>query len=354
LENLPVVVPSPAAAKAAGMPALGDSRLSSVTRSETMAAVRKPSPIPAARYDPPLAVQSAIVLSDAPYRALPQAEGPPDSRFLIARVDGYTSSSIFEQRMAQAEMEFMAQLTRFKAAGPVTASQIEALIMTLGERRYEIQRDLCPGADASDYGQPIDKTPGSPVDHIQAHASNRHYMYFDRADRWARSLDAVVREDEAANGGSLSRSSLQEFQIMVDGVPRVGSFCAPHLHDDAGTVDIQMCHPGGDKAAAMRRQAYHLFADVANSPDFHLPGLVLTEQEAMTKLGVGDLLLMHATPFVCGSPSVVETAIDGILRSSYGLCLPDKKPGYEPFWEAMFTPVSASGAYARQFRNFYC
>ena len=62
---------------------------------------------------------------------------------------------------------------------------------------------------------------------------------------------------------------------------------------------------------------------------------------------------MHATPFICGSPSVVETGIDGILRSTLDVHLPGKRPGCEPFWEAVFTLASQMHGYARQYRNFY-
>jgi hypothetical protein len=358
LDKLPVVVPSPAAAQAIGVPSLAGARVASLTHSETIAAVVKRSrpPMDPARYDPPAAVRSAIVTADAPYRPLPRAEGPPDGRFLTAPVPGYTASSEFEQGMAKAEIAFMAELVRLKAAGPVTATDMESLITMLAKQRREIEHARFPDQDVLHFARPSSAYNGLTCDYIYETADSRHHIYHPRAEQWVRSVEQAEQEDTAANGGNLARSRAQTIEIIVAGEKRTGAFAAPYRgRDENLQLDcIEIAHPTGEAAAAMRQRGYELLAEAANSTDFHIPWLALSEPEAATLLGSAHLLLMHATPMVRGSPSIVETAIDGILRVSYGVCLGEKKPGCEPFWEAMFTAVSQAEQYARQFRNFYC
>jgi hypothetical protein len=78
----------------------------------------------------------------------------------------------------------------------------------------------------------------------------------------------------------------------------------------------------------MRNYSYQLLAHLLNLRNF------LTEEEKLDFLAEAYFLLMHATPYYCGSPAVVESFIDAYLRADLYKRLTHKKR--EPFWDVIF------------------
>ncbi len=82
---------------------------------------------------------------------------------------------------------------------------------------------------------------------------------------------------------------------------------------------LKLSHISYERQIAVRNFAYMRLIEAINQSD--LDGLAESYR-----------LLCHATPWVNGTPAVLETFIDGFLRSK-GFALPSKKD--EPFWNAI-------------------
>lgn len=95
-----------------------------------------------------------------------------------------------------------------------------------------------------------------------------------------------------------------------------------------------VAHPNYEDSSDMRAQAYKLIQEVINSKEKP------PKAETLNQLARAHFLLMHATPFTNGSPSIVESLIESILQAKFEIGLPKGK-FREPFWQAMFWDVQA-------------
>jgi hypothetical protein len=299
-------------------------------------------------------VWPAALRDPQPYRPLPTPSGAPDGRFLHPPVQNYVGDPAFAARMAQAETRIIERLQAVLQRGAATWDDIEECVFELGEARQAIARDLGAPFGLADYGRPLFGE--STVDFVCDDPTSRHTAYFDRAVRWHEALEAA---DETIGSG---RARAQKIELVSLGRLEEGRLCFPEkwnpqevppciMHPGQTAAQekwrhMVIVHPGDPHDLPMRCAAYERIATVAN-------GDVPSEEEAMQRLGEAHFLLMHATPCLCGSPSIVETLLDAVLRVGLGRCLPEKRDGIEPFWEAVFTPGSQMAGYGRQFRHLY-
>lgn len=74
------------------------------------------------------------------------------------------------------------------------------------------------------------------------------------------------------------------------------------------------------------------------------------EREVVIAIADATYLLMHGTPFVRGTPACVQTLNDAIARTVICKTFPNLRLGFEPFWEAIFTPQRE---YVSSYRSFF-
>jgi hypothetical protein len=283
---------------------------------------------------PPPQAQPAILNRHLPYRPLPPATGPIDGRFLTPRVKNYVDGNGFQVRMAAAGQRAFDALQALRARGNVTADEVRTLLFDIARTRHEIARDLSQGDMPDAFGRPIAPDRAA-IDYILNEPGDRHFAYLERARLWHTATEAV----------SHPRGEIKpQLEIVVGYERRTAPLCAAGaMHNDAGFL---IYHPTGEESLPLQTRAYELFAHVLNHPQ-------IGEERAMHHLGEAHYLLSQGLPFERGTPACVETLIDASMRSTHGVGLTAKREGYEPVWEALFTPGTRMDDYARSFRHFY-
>lgn len=305
---------------------------------------------------PPPRPTAPIDQTPRPYEALPAATGKPTAEHLPVRVDGYTQvhDPNFTRGMANAIGEAETTLRQLADAngGKVTPQQVHDVLNTVGQRRRELQHAKIDRQIAEDAaaGRPwtqdmIDKARkeadmyGAPLPDMRATGGNqmvdqvlhqnRHAAYVDRAQ----DTMAVHQANNYNN----------RINVDVNGtpteVPLSGVMNNPWHADGYLTV-----HPDFDQSRVLSNRAYELMADVINDT-------TLTEAQAFRKMAEANYLMMHGTPFQLGSPASIEAMNDAVMRMRFGKTMPPKRPGVEPFWEAMFAKPGQEGL--DQFVNVY-
>ena len=295
-----------------------------------------------------------------PYEALPPATGRPTAENLTARVDGYNQvhDPNFTTGMANAIGEAETSLRNIAEAngGKVTPAQVDEVLKQIGVRRRELQhakvdRDAASAAAAGKpwtpdelqkahahadmYGAPLPamRAPGGNQMVDQVLRNNRHAAYVERADEAMRNLEANGFETALTLdvGGVPTR-------VPLSGVMR-------NPWHPGGYLTV---HPDFDQSRLLANRGYELMAEVMNDT-------ALTEAQAFRKMGEANYLMMHGTPFQLGSPASIEALNDAVMRARFGKTIPQKRPGVEPFWEAMFAPPGVAGRdrFADVYRQFF-
>jgi hypothetical protein len=327
-------------------------RVDSVDPWAIIAPVQNRTPVDKGLFNPALAevpreAWPACVRDPQPYRPLPAA-GTPDGRFLFPAVVNYEPDTVFASRMVAAQARVMEQLSEMAATGRATLGDIERLILQLGKERAAIAAatpvdSAARGADltTSLHGKPMGASRSA--DYVSPHPDSRHVAYHPRALAW-------VKVSESAKVLTHEQLGAPSIDVVVQGRLVPARLCeAAFGRARLGVTtdqDIVITHPSASESRYNRMRAYALIGEVVIRAD-------LTEQQAMRDLGEAHCLLMHGTPLIRGTPSCLETLIDGVLRVRHGVCLPAKRPGIEPFWEAVFTPGSQMSVYADNFRHFF-
>lgn len=140
----------------------------------------------------------------------------------------------------------------------------------------------------------------------------RHNAFFEPADR-------ILRE--RGKQGLLAPLG----SVTVDGREHKLSI----LFRDQANNRIIVQHPRYADMAPIRRRAFEILAEAFNDPG-------IGQAAFMDRLAESYRLLMHATPYDQGSPAIVESLYDAMLRAKFGSALPPKSG--EPFWDAIFWP----------------
>lgn len=162
------------------------------------------------------------------------------------------------------------------------------------------------------------KSGGSLEDRIFSDGG-RHQPFFPRADElWKATYDFEVGSKYWGKGLGVTDSwaelgsGRRSIQLSYLNKPNERSYV--------------VLHPSYERMGRISKFAYAELAHAINTWDED-------EDTAKDKIANAYRLLCHATPFMNGSPSIVENFLDGFLRSK-GVALPLKTG--EPFWHAIF------------------
>lgn len=115
------------------------------------------------------------------------------------------------------------------------------------------------------------------------------------------------------------------------------------LSGEVGNKFVLALHPDAKESVAIRTEAFRLLEEARTER-------TLGETIRLNKLAEAYRLFMHATPYANGTPSIVESTFDAILRAEFGRTFPLKSA--EPFWDALMAPADQPYTWDRLMRNF--
>ncbi len=298
--------------------------------------VRPDGPLPV--FDEPY---PPVPLPDDVY---PQAGDHATAQHLPPNVPGYNEVQVGPQQRAFLE-QMGAAIDRAVVRlggleGPVDGAGVRAVFDDITNTRFEIAQSV--GDDPSLFV--LDASSAIAIDYIRP--DGRHQFYFDRA--------LALPEDSAVLGRPLRGST--ENSIVIDGreVP-----LATVIRDSNGNFQVHhppfsevIGDPSYDPALApeQHRQvsdhAFDLYAEVLNDP-------TLTLDEGLERIAEASFLLYHYTPNVRGTPAVVSSLNDAVLRERFGVTFPPLRPNTEPFWEAIFAGADGMDTFIQDFPGYY-
>jgi hypothetical protein len=184
-----------------------------------------------------------------------------------------------------------------------------------------------------------------PTDYIQS--DGRHQAYFNRAAAVDPNSPLYAPARYTGNAANV---------IVIEGrvIPLSTVFASPD-------GDFEIHHPpfmfmegdpNYDPRVAMETArwvqdyAFGLYAQVMNDPN-------MSVDQALEKVALASFLLFHYTPNVRGTPAVVASMNDAIMRARFGVTFPPLQPGQEPFWEAIFSGAGGMNDFIAGFREYY-
>ncbi|MES2503561.1 MAG: hypothetical protein V4534_01655 [Myxococcota bacterium] len=235
-------------------------------------------------------------------------------KFLTPPEYEYDAESSFNHGMGQEAAE-LAHAPILKPTPAVLKARLDEIAKT---RRY-----LAYAAEGNEYvlhGQPIEEASKEWGAHVMDDMSegSRH-GYLAQAARERISTRYQVFGHVEVGNETIELSSIDMLPGVLDG--------------------LAMHHPFNADAIKIKNHALEMLA-----------AAFCVEPWDLDQIAASYRLLCHGTPYVNGTPSIIETFIDGMLRSR-GWALPSKKS--EPFWNAVMHD-DEDGPYTWQhfMRNF--
>lgn len=262
-----------------------------------------------------------------PARALMPATAAPDASFLVQSAYGYKRDPAFVEPMAEAIAASAGFLKEALAKGErVSPRDVKEMMNYVARVRQDIaaekgDRDWhnfgneipededAPHSLIDPDGSPMPRdvfTGATTIDFLNNDPADRHYPFF-----WEAAL-AQKRQHDDPKGQDL----------VVDGV----AYPVSLVHNSPWrTGALMLVHPNFSQMTPMRRKAFEVLASAISDRG-------ISEARFMDRLALSYQLLVHATPWVRGSPSIIESYFDAALRAKFGKTLPPKTG--EPFWDA--------------------
>jgi hypothetical protein len=241
-------------------------------------------------------------------------------QFLTPPEYGYTGNTDFNQYMGKEALEVA-------TSNPLllTPDSLKQHLLNIAMMRREL---------AIRAGQPLTTEYGKPVEHANPKAfsmdtlapNSRHGAYTSKAQERYKRFSVS------------SEAGLKSFgRINIAGQITKLSYVGPS-YQFLGTLEIY--HPINSDAIQIKNYAIEKLSEALSNESWDLDQIAQSYR-----------LLCHGTPYVNGSPSIVETLLDGLFRSR-GWALPQKIS--EPFWDAIFHDDDEDGPYtwAKFRRNF--
>lgn len=156
------------------------------------------------------------------------------------------------------------------------------------------------------------KRRGTFGDYITISKRDRHSFIYAKASQYVSEL----RKPKSWSSVQINREVIELSVICKE----EDGYFPGNLVD--GQPELVVLHPSLENMHKIRKLAYTILKEAFQSQPWNLD-----------KVAEGYRLLCHATPFVNGSPSIIETFIDAMFRS-IGMAFPMKSS--EPFWDAIF------------------
>lgn len=275
-------------------------------------------------------IQARFAVPKPPPPPLLEAGTKADARFLVQTKYGYDFNPAFVGPMTKAIEAAKSDISvGLAGTEPITVEQVYAWMDGIAKVRNGIEMAEGGGGDGT-VGKPMPRSanelrsPGSGprfdptiVDYLSPdpdHFAFRHAPFFDAAVRTAKAQKPL-----------LAKAATAKLQISAFGE----SFPATAIVGmDRVAIVI---HPGARDSIPIHRRAVEEIAKALNDK-------TISETEFVDRLAQSYALLMTATPYHRGSPSIVESLYDAALRAKFGKTFGRKTE--EPFWQVVLrTPA---------------
>jgi hypothetical protein len=256
------------------------------------------------------------------YRPLPDSKGRlPDASFMVPRVRSYLTfhRDDFVVGMSKAISNAVINLQDMRHRTPLYDRDIVKVLHEIAEQRRDIAKNRTDQEDWDLFGAPIAELHGQrgPIDLIPDVDADRHYFYLERArDAYRKAARTVI----ATPGGDIPGSVI--------------------LDDGQNGFVVQ--HPSKAACTTLMSIAYRIYAKL-----FEIPAH--KECDFVKRIAEATYLLMHATPFIRGTPACVQALNDAVARVLIEKTFPNFKSQIEPFWEAIFVPQRDFSSAYREF-----
>ncbi len=259
----------------------------------------------------------------APVPSLLAATGKANALFLVQKKYGYSFDPKFVEPMGKAIEEASGKIQGALAGGqPITEARVFEWMDGIARTRAAIAKSR--GEDEG-YGVAHPRTEAElPRDFLgnverdvltkdylsinPDHVAFRHAPFYERA---------LKRANDSADNRK-RKSETRNFQAFGEEFP--GSVAI-----NFGDIII-IFHPTLEESVTTLNRGMKELALAIN--DKHI-----SEAEFIDRAAQAYALLMHATPYERGTPSIVEGFIDSALRAKFGKTLGQKTE--EPFWEVI-------------------
>ncbi|MBI4349426.1 MAG: phosphotransferase [Elusimicrobia bacterium] len=255
------------------------------------------------------------------------ATAEPDGAHLIQERYGYgAANAAFARRMARAEGAAEASVRRRLAGGlPLDEAFLRAELDRIARARHEIAVGAAhPDSEPDAYGLSVPET-AAELALVQA----SHPALLPGTFKSARVQDFIGGERGARHAAFLPRAR-EALERGPASVEIRGRRVPLTYFVEIGDGALMAVHPSFADMKVLRDEGLRILAEATNA---RLPERAYTE-----RLARAYFLLMHGQPYLNGSPAIVETMMNALLRARYGKSLPPKTG--EPFWDAMFSDGS--------------
>jgi hypothetical protein len=294
----------------------------------------------------PFDFDTHVTAADAPSHRFPLADGDPTAQHLPPNIPGYNEVQVGPSQ--QAFLDGMSAAiqrsvrTFGEHVGPVDGGDVRAAFDDITQTRFDLaEASNTPDAELfiTDAGAGL-----PPVDFINP--GNRHRYYFDRANAlpedsplWSRPFRGQAENTITVDGREVPLSVVTR---DADGNIEIHHPPFAWVEGDPDfDVNVAVTDP-----AHVQEHAFDLYAEVLNDP-------TLTLDEGLERIAEASFLLYHYTPNVRGTPAVVSSLNDAVLRERFGVTFPPLRTNTEPFWEAIFAGADGMDAFVRDFPSFY-
>jgi hypothetical protein len=281
--------------------------------------------------------------------------GPADARFLVppAKVGyGYSKEDPkFVGPMAEAIRDGVRVLAQVSEGRDITTNELRTIMDNIAWVRQDIAYDK-GDSDWYNFGARIPEHPSE----FKSFNGNRPFkqrMAGPDALRNGTTIDAIP-SDEREPGNRHAKLYPRAHEIVTqEGSgsrgPKEKVFIDFEMHNlsqlrSRGEGLYYLFHPTFEEMVPMRAEAFRLLGEAFNNP-------TISEKAFVNVMAEAYQLLVHATPYIRGSPAIMESFYDVLLRVKFGKTMPQKTG--EPFWDAVFwSPQDGPYTGERFLRNF--
>ena len=281
--------------------------------------------------------------------ALPEAQEAADGKFLpppeyAGHIDAGANQDFMRTMSGAIDAATRDLAAELQSGKTLTAADLRAMMDRVAESRHQAAR-AAKDSNWRNYGNAI---PEDAAHLAEFYAKGDGRPIEDHAEGLERKellalQDHAVWDNIAQTGRHSSQHDSALKDLQAQRFPQVeidGHTYTLSIVVGAGDGVLQVQHPDFQTMIPLRAKAFEILAKAVSDPN-------ISEAALLDSLAESYFLLMHATPYVRGSPAIVESFYDAVLRAKLGKTLPPKIR--EPFWDAMFWDTKKGPYTAKQF-----
>jgi hypothetical protein len=260
--------------------------------------------------------------------------------FLVQRHYGYSVEGPFTYEMGRAIKRVVRSLRQsIEANEPITYVELESYLNILAKTRSDI-------ADSVEGNSKVAHLYGVLMPRTQEQLEIDNWRF--PGQNFGNSLkDAYMRDWVWADKGrhrpfyGQINEAAKRRQGIAPEIEVLGRSVRLSLLIDYGAyARTLVVHPNFKDCEHLRKAALYRLMNALRREQ-------ITVREFFDEVAYAYSLLMHATPFLMGSPSIVESFLDAIVRAKFGLTFNPKR--WEPFWSVMAEGLLTGEEFLRHF-----